>query len=144
MHTPLPTSIPASPSLLYLFYQYNISYFTKESFSFSPFRIAAAAQRVVEGLIGCLWGIFDWDLQTFLHWSRGMAWCKERSKVGCLSLTEKNMGFTLEGGAGKMRKIISAIGVIYFTAWVLIKWHDALVNVDCRRYAHLSCWRQIN
>ena len=60
-------------------------------------------------------------------------------KIGCLSLTEKNMGFVLDGAAGKTRKIISAIGVIYFTAWVLIKWHDALVNVDCRQYAHLSC-----
>ena len=68
-----------------------------------------------------------------------MAWCEEPLKVDCLSLSEKNMGFTLEGGAGKMRKIISAIGVVYFTAWVLIKWHDALVNVDCRRYAYLSC-----
>ena len=68
-----------------------------------------------------------------------MAWCEERLKVDCLSLTEKNMEFTLEGGAGKMRKIISAIGVIYFTDWVLIKWHDALVDVDCKRYAHPSC-----
>ena len=68
-----------------------------------------------------------------------MAWCKERLKVGCLSPTEKNMGFVLDGAAGKMRKIISAIEVVYFTAWVLIKWHDALVNVDCRRYDNLSC-----
>ena len=49
------------------------------------------------------------------------------------------MGFVSDGAARKMRKIISVIGVIYFTDWVLIKWHDALVNVDCRRYAHLSC-----
>ena len=54
------------------------------------------------------------------------------------------MGFVLDGAAGKTRKIISAIGVIYFTDWVLIKWHDALVNVKCRWYAHLSCWGQIN
>ena len=68
-----------------------------------------------------------------------MAWREERLKVDCLSLTEKNMGFLLDGAARKMRKIISVIGVIYFTAWVLIKWHDALVNVKCRRYAHLCC-----
>ena len=49
------------------------------------------------------------------------------------------MGFVLDGAVGKTRKIVSVIGVIYFTAWVLIKWHDALVNVDFRRYAHLSC-----
>ena len=35
---------------------------TQESFSFSPFSIAAGTQRVVKGLIGCSWGIFDWDL----------------------------------------------------------------------------------
>ena len=60
-------------------------------------------------------------------------------KVDCLSPTEKNMGFVLDGAARKMRKIISVIGVIYFTAWVLIKWHDALVNVECRGYDNLSC-----
>ena len=49
------------------------------------------------------------------------------------------MGFVSDGAARKMRKIISVIGVIYFTDWVLIKWHDALVNVDCRRYDNLSC-----
>ena len=59
-------------------------------------------------------------------------------------LTEKNVGFVLDGAAGEMRKIISAIGVVYFTDWVLIKWHDALVNVNCRRYDNLSCWGQIN
>ena len=68
-----------------------------------------------------------------------MAWFKERLKVDCLSPTEKNMGFVLDGAARKTRKIISAIGVVYFTDWVLIEWHDALVNVDFRRYTHLSC-----
>ena len=68
-----------------------------------------------------------------------MAQCEERLKVDCLSLTEKNMGFVLDGAAGKTRKIISAIEVVYFTAWVLIKWHDAFVNIKCRRYDNLSC-----
>ena len=61
-HTSLPTSIPALPSLLYLFSHHNISCSTQESFSFPPFRIAAGAQRVVKSVIGYSWGIFDWDI----------------------------------------------------------------------------------
>ena len=38
----------------------------------------------------------------------------------------------------------SMVGMVYLTAWVLIKWHDILVNIDCRRYAHLSYLRKIN
>ena len=59
--------------------------------------------------------IFDWVLR---YWSWG-------DSLG-RSLTAKNTGSVLDGGAGKARKVISTIGLV---SWVLIKWHNTLMPI---------------
>ena len=92
--------------------------------------MGAAARGVIKTLIGYSRG---WDLQSFVpdYVSR----LGVRTAVGRLSLTAKHIGSVLDGGAGKTKKVLSTIGVVYFTAWVMIKWHNALIDVNYRRYA---------
>ena len=92
--------------------------------------MGAAAQGVIKTLIGYSRGR---DLQSLLpdYVSRFGV----RTAVGRLSVTAKHIGSVLDGGAGKTRKVLSAIGVVYFTARVMIKWHNALIDVNYRRYA---------
>ena len=99
--------------------------------------VAAAAVGVVKGLIRYSRGTFDWA-QSFLP-DYALRDSLVRRVVDHLSLTTKNIGSVLDGGAGKTRKIINTIGVVYFTAWLLIRWHNALVDINYRRYGHLSC-----
>ena len=65
--------------------RHNIGCPTQESFSFSPFHIAAAAQGVVKGLIGYSWGSLTWTSGRF---------CIE---VGVWLVAN----FVLDGGAGR-------------------------------------------
>ena len=83
------------------------------------------------GMGAVAWGV----IKTLIGWSRGrdlqsllpdyVSRLGIRTAVGHLSLTAKHIGSVLDGGAGKTRKVLSTIGVVYFTAWVMIKWHNA-------------------
>ena len=73
--------------------------------------MGAAARGVIKTLIGCSRGR---DLQSLLP--DYVLRFGVRTAVGRLSVTAKHIGSVLDGGAGKTRKVLSAIGVVYFTA----------------------------